>query len=82
MTLDPQACRDLAVAVMNSAITDLKTHHKPREIAFFLDAKKSELWCIAAGLDWDATVSRLRHDGHLVPAPVPLKRKDFTRNLR
>ena len=74
MTLDPQACRDLAVDMMASAVDDLKAHHKQKEIDFFTDPRKSELWCVGAGLDYEAVVSRLRHDGHFVPAPPKITR--------
>lgn len=75
MTLDPQSCRDLAVDMVDSAVADLKLNHHPREIAFFTDPAKSELWIVAAGLDYDAVVSRLRHDGHFTPAPPKITRK-------
>lgn len=78
MTLDPQSCRALAVEMVSAAVNDLKRHHRPRDIAFFEDASKSEMWCVGAGLDYDATISRLRRDGHLVaapPAPRPAPRQ-------
>ena len=62
MTLDPQACRDLATEVVLCAVAALKRDHKAKDVEWFEDATKSEFWIVAAGLDWDATVSRLRHD--------------------
>ena len=78
MTLDPQACRALAVEMVSAAVNDLKAHHKQRDVDFFLSPERSELWCVGAGLDYDATISRLRRDGHLVaapPAPRPAPRQ-------
>ena len=75
MTLDPQSCRALAVEVVSAAVNDLKAHHKQRDVDFFLSPERSELWCVGAGLDYDATVSRLRAQGHLTAAPVTVKRK-------
>lgn len=78
MTLDPQSCRALAVEMVFAAVNDLKAHHKQRDIDFFLSPERSELWCVGAGLDYDATISRLRRDGHLVaapPAPRPAPRQ-------
>ena len=74
---DPIPYHDLACAVVQQGVDMLKAHHAQQEIDFFTDPAKSEVWCVAAGLDWDATVSRLRHDGHLVATPPPLRRKDF-----
>lgn len=36
---------------------------RAREIAFFSNPRKSAFWCEAAGLDWEAVVSRLRSRG-------------------
>lgn len=68
--------RELACAVVLQGVEYLKADHHPREIAFFMKPELSELWCVAAGLDYEATISRLRADGHFVPAPKVRKRLD------
>ena len=71
MTLDPQACRDLATEVVLCAVADLKAHHKAKDVEWFEDARKSEFWIVGAGLDYDATISRLRAQGHLTATATP-----------
>lgn len=75
--MDAKPYRDLACAVVQQGVEYLKAAHHPREIAFFSEAAKSEVWCVAAGLDWEAATSRLRHDGHFVPAPPKPKKSAY-----
>lgn len=63
----------LAAAVLADGITALRESHalgavRPEEVDFFLDPKRSAVWCELAGFDWDAVTSRLKKEGLLVRA--------------
>jgi hypothetical protein len=69
------------MAMVESAVTDLKRFHRQSDIDFFLDAKRSEIWIVGAGLDYDAVLSRLKADGDLIAELKPLIRKDFLKKV-
>lgn len=57
--------RDPPQAIPGSKLWKQWLHEREREIEFFENPRKSAFWCEAAGLDWDAVVSRLRAQGLL-----------------
>ncbi len=59
---DEQACRNLASAILQQAVSDLRDpfERKKAEAWIFQDSEACELWCEIAGVDLEAFRDRAR----------------------